>query len=293
MAPAAVLQVRCDPVTLRREQRLERAGVGRGRAALRVAARVAAAQADADHAAGRRERRHLVDQPRQAPSAGRGEVDARARPRGRARRRRGGRGAERRPAGRRAHPPRRRRPPAASGRSHRARPGRGRARRPAPPAPRRSAGSSPAATRRSSWHQPSRTANGMPPRKPLGVVSGVFRSPWASIHTSARSGCVRRRPAVTAGASVHSPRSASGSAAPPTASASAGRPAPSACIGRGVEVESDPPPAVAAQRRRDRIRPLLHPRPVEPARPRRQDELAAHRSASGAGAPGTSARSSS
>src|SRR6476620_2189866 len=55
--------------------RPERAGIRGSRAALRVAAGVAAAEAHADHAAGRGERRHLVDQMRKAPSARRGEVD--------------------------------------------------------------------------------------------------------------------------------------------------------------------------------------------------------------------------
>jgi hypothetical protein len=32
----------------------------------------------------------------------------------------------------------------------------------------------------------------MPPRKPLGVVSGVLKSPWASSHSSDASG--QRRP---------------------------------------------------------------------------------------------------
>ena len=44
----------------------------------------------------------------------------------------------------------------------------------------------------------------MPPRNPLGVVSGVLRSPWASIQTSATSGCRSRTAASTGGTSVHS-----------------------------------------------------------------------------------------
>ena len=44
----------------------------------------------------------------------------------------------------------------------------------------------------------------MPPRKPLGVVSGVLRSPWASIQTSATPGWRSRTAASTGGTSVHS-----------------------------------------------------------------------------------------
>ena len=44
----------------------------------------------------------------------------------------------------------------------------------------------------------------MPPRKPLGVVSGVLRSPCASIQTSATSGWRSRTAASTGGTSVHS-----------------------------------------------------------------------------------------
>ena len=59
------------------QQRLQGAGVGPGRAAVGVAARVAAAHAHADHSAGRRQRLHLGHEPLRAPPARGGEVDAR------------------------------------------------------------------------------------------------------------------------------------------------------------------------------------------------------------------------
>ena len=79
------------------------------------------------------------------------------------------------------------------------------------------------------WHQPSSTAKGMPPRNPLALVSGVLRSPCASIQTTARPG---------AGGPGRRPRPASACTRP---------------AGEGRALRRPParprPPAAAARRR--------------------------------------------
>src|SRR4051794_17054789 len=58
-------------------ERLKRADVGAGAAAVGIATGVAAAEADAHDPPGGRQRRHLGVEPRAAPAVRRGEVDAR------------------------------------------------------------------------------------------------------------------------------------------------------------------------------------------------------------------------
>ena len=83
-----------------------------------------------------------------------------------------------------------------------------------------SSGARPQAARCSSPHQPTITANGMPPMKPECDVAGVLRSPWESTQTKQASGARRSAPATKPGTRVHSPRRANGNAsAAATASA--------------------------------------------------------------------------
>ena len=160
-------------------------GVRLRAAAVGIPLRVPAADGHADDAARRRERAALVQQALRRPAAGRGEVDAGRRLPGRGRRRPGAPTAAR-PSGSAASASA---TPATETRPERSiastSPG---SRSRAPTSAARSTGRA-GPVRSSWWHQPSRIANGMPPRNPDGEVSGVFRSPWASSQTSARSGC--------------------------------------------------------------------------------------------------------
>ena len=77
------------------------------------------------------------------------------------------------------------------------RPGRGRA--PDERGARSSTGSRPQAARCSAPHQPTITANGMPPRKPLCDVAGVFRSPCESTQIEDCLGIAPQRAGEEAG----------------------------------------------------------------------------------------------